>query len=247
MVRSTEEMAELEPTFNQHQAVTGRPFTATYLSLDKTYNALDQTSKDAINAIDEYIASKIGSGQYKDSAETATELIRELEKKINLKDYHDPYYRAEKLAHYISNLDKYEKQKTVKARITKETLTQHKAQTNTFKNVARKVDQISDLPSTVEKQIDKITNETRRLAKESSNKEAITDLATQVSRVGRQIPRATSEISEQIGELISFNKQALKEVSKISRKTERALSLAERQSKKTIETKEAITKILDTL
>jgi hypothetical protein len=118
--RTLEELIDLEPSFTAHEAVTGIPFIASYYKLDKVYHSID--TQDRLNAktIDEYISKKVNSKKINDSAESARLFIKELEEKIGLKEYHDPYFRLEKLSKYIKAITDFSNFSTLRPRIIKE-------------------------------------------------------------------------------------------------------------------------------
>lgn len=145
--RTPGDMAGLELTFSEHQAVTGIPFAASYFQLDKTYKAIGPKEQENFKAIDTYLGRRIAAGRFSDSSHAAAELIRELEGKIHLKDYHDPYYKAEKLAGYVSSLDAFNEHNTLRARLTqKEALAKKDtaaAQSQLKTVMSRKVDAVA--------------------------------------------------------------------------------------------------------
>lgn len=118
--RTSEELVGLEPTFLQHESVTGIPFIASVYKLDKVYGDID--TKDRINAktIDEYITKKIFSKTIPDTAEAAKSFIKELESKIGIKEYHDPYFRLEKLSRYIKAVTDFTNFNSFRSKLTKE-------------------------------------------------------------------------------------------------------------------------------
>lgn len=106
--RTVEELATLEPTFSQHQAVLGIPFTASYLSMDKVYKDADMATKQNVQAIEMFLERQIKSGKYIDSAKAVGKIIRDIETKLKLKEYHDPFYKANRIAQYIEAVDDFD-------------------------------------------------------------------------------------------------------------------------------------------
>lgn len=119
VARTVAELTELSPTFLAHEAVTKRPFSASYFKIDKVYSSLSESERGNFRAIDSYIQKKVESGKFIDSADSAASIIRSIEQKLNLKDNHDPYYKAERIAKYLSSTNDYFKHKVIKARLAK--------------------------------------------------------------------------------------------------------------------------------
>jgi hypothetical protein len=115
--RTADEMINLEPTFTQHEAITGIPFSASFYKLDKVYSDID--TQDRLNAknIDEYILKQVYSKKLDDNAQSIHQYIKDLEKEIELKDYHSPYYKLEKLSKYIKAIQDFGNFNTIKKRL----------------------------------------------------------------------------------------------------------------------------------
>lgn len=118
--RTVNELIELEPTFTQHEAVTGIPFSASFYKLDKVYDDID--TKDRINArnIDEYIMKQVFSNKLDDEASSVHKYMKDLENEIGLKDYHSPYYKLDKLAKYIKAIQDFGNFASIKKRLFEE-------------------------------------------------------------------------------------------------------------------------------
>lgn len=103
-VRVESELAKVEPTFSLYEEVTGIPFTASYLNIDKVYKNINTADQIFVKKIDSYINQRMAESHLQDTVGSASQIIHELESLLNLNEMHDPYFRAEKMAIYITAL-----------------------------------------------------------------------------------------------------------------------------------------------
>jgi hypothetical protein len=99
--RSAVELGEITPTFLQHEALTGRPFSASYYQMDKVYDRLG-ADQSIFRGIDSYVMKEVSEGRMADGAEAVTSFIQSIESKLNLEPFHDPFYRSKRVAEYLT-------------------------------------------------------------------------------------------------------------------------------------------------
>ena len=203
VTRTVNELITLEPTFLQHEAVTSRPFTASYLSLDKVYSEMQPKEQANIQRIDTYIRGKIESKQYQDSAESASKIIQEIEARLHLKDHHDPFYKAERIANYLDAVGDFEAHKMLKPRFTKAAI-QAKEMTEkaTRKVVAKVEEQLQQLKPkkdlALHRKVSELTLEASKLKQDTELHRKIDTLkATETKSVG-ELSRKLSSIERTI-------------------------------------------------
>lgn len=151
--RTLDEMLSIEPTFSQHEAITGIPFSASFFKLDKVYNDIDLKDRTNIKKLDDFIKSKVDNKEISDDATSVGSYIKNIQEKIGLKDYHDPYYKLEKLSNYLSATNKYESHEKVKNMIS----------SYKYKKVASKNKELTKKIGNKDKIIDKLRKENTQL------------------------------------------------------------------------------------
>lgn len=215
--RPLEELVSLEPTYLQHEAVTGIPFTASYYSLDKVYKELEPKDQKFIRTIDDHIAKQIKSGKFTDSAEAATQIIKDLENKLKLTDNNDPYYRAERISNYLKSVGDYNKQATLKARLTKETKQSEteaitKSAISSVKKVSQSaIEQVSQLKQELVKKEIKTTNQIKKEVASVASEE-ISQLRKEI--VGKESVLGSELIKQkdqQISKLLEVNERLVQD------------------------------------
>lgn len=196
ITRTAGELATLEPSFLQHEPVTGRPFTASYLSLDKVYSEMPPKEQKSIQRIDAYIKSKIESKQYQDTAESAAKIIQEIESRLRLKDHHDPFYKAERIANYLDAVGDFEAHKMLKPRFTKSALQAKKMTETATKKVVEKVEQqLQQLKPKKDMALHKKVSE---LAVEASKLKQDTELHKKIDTLNASEKKSVSELSRKL-------------------------------------------------
>jgi len=103
--RSAEDLAAIEPSFSEHQSVTGLPFVATYYKLDKVFQDIMVPDRTNVSRVNAWVAKRLQEGGYQDTAEAAASILKGLEDKLGLNDYQDPYYKLDKLGAYVRALE----------------------------------------------------------------------------------------------------------------------------------------------
>lgn len=242
--RTLEEMTSLEPTFLQHEAVTGLPFTASYFHLDKTYKALDAKDQAKVQAIDAYLRNKIDSGKYVDSADTAVQMLQELEKRLQLKEYHDPYYKIERLENYLKTMNDYQKHEMIKPRFTKHALETKKVVDQGIKRVE---DKIAKLPTADTSKIEKKVASLEKTTKEIAQKVGQPDLSgveSKVAQVAASSQAHAEHLSQKVDALMNIAKFAIIHSAQTASKVERAMQQTVAVQQRNSSIRDSLTKLL---
>lgn len=163
--RTLDETISLTPTFLEHEAIVGIPFTGSYYKMDKSFKNMDTKTQDQVIKIDSYIREKMEKGHLTDSAETAISLIKELEKKVKLDENTDPFYRLDKMTNYLDHLGEYAKHESIKKKALAEA-------------------QVNEINDTKKKYLNKVKQE--REKSELEKQEIVDKLKTQQARVKQQ-------------------------------------------------------------
>lgn len=194
-------------------------------------------------------------------------LIKEWETKINLKDYHDPYYKAERLSEYLDNIAKYTKQQTVKARVFKQAkevekkrseniereITQIKEAARKQLSQSRKIDSLESKIDTlkpniapIERKLNKVIESTQSLS-ERIQEPDFSPIERRVGQLDNKLTPALSSLATKIDSLLNLNSSAISRSEEATRIATRALQESAQVKSKHTTIKDSLGKLLEGL
>lgn len=91
----------VDPTITEYEKITRVPYTAKFFDLDKNFDDLSTSDKRSIKKIDDYLVSKIKSGEYPDDIKSGQAMIKQIMDQIKLTKEHDSYFKIDKISEYM--------------------------------------------------------------------------------------------------------------------------------------------------
>lgn len=112
--RTPEELSNLEPSFWEHESITGQPFAASYLRMDKVYASLGIEERSYLKRIDGYVGQQITEKHLRPTSQAGLGIIQSLEQELGVGPENDPFYRIEKMGKYLAALTDHQEKETLR-------------------------------------------------------------------------------------------------------------------------------------
>ena len=198
----------VEPNFSEYSFVEGVPFTAGHYGLKPVFNELPRETKNQVQVIEKFIEQKIKSREFVDNPESGKQIISEIEKRLNLGENNDPYYKIEKISDFLTvvpetPIEPKELKQTIKKVMrsdekVKEFKTKLKETKQEYESVLESKKNSDEIVKKLQSQITKNEKTINKVKEQKDNSEKmVTESKGIIDSLGHQMKTLSTKLSQE--------------------------------------------------